>query len=58
MASALEHGHAACGPVYNWTIIGTKAESPVPYLNIRSYLEVIELMQENQKPDAHCGRGA
>jgi 2-polyprenyl-3-methyl-5-hydroxy-6-metoxy-1,4-benzoquinol methylase len=57
MASVLEHGYAACGPVYNWTDYwGQKAELPVPYLNIRSYLEVIELMQENQKPDPRTVR--
>ncbi|MFO7801884.1 MAG: class I SAM-dependent methyltransferase [Desulfovermiculus sp.] len=52
MASALDHGYAACGPVYNLTDHpGQKAELPAQYLNIRSYQEIIELIQENQKPD-------
>lgn len=52
MASVLDIGYAACGPVYNLTdYTGQKAELPASYLNIRSYLEIIGLMQDCQEPD-------
>lgn len=52
LTSALEYGYVACGPVYNLTDYpGQKAELPSPYLNIRSYFEVLGLMQDSQRSD-------
>lgn len=53
LLDCLEHGHPACGPVYNRSVLSHQVASlPLPYLDIKSYLEIATIL--STKENGNC----